>query len=256
MIRFPSLFGKKRHAPSHSVRDYQALVRHKLRAMPDNRSLALAMSIGALTMEDFVRQGDGHVAVLRVHGLADGMAIYDLGCGCGRTAQALRRSGWAGSYSGADVVPELLEELAAQCPGYRTVLNYAPTIAAPDDSLDMVFNWSVFTHLFPGESYLYIADSFRALKPGGKLIFSFLELEDPAHDRVWHANLDRMRRGERAEQLDAFLHRDWIRRFARDAGFAEPAFTDGSDGSTHPPFWQALAIMEKPATGAPSTTAQ
>jgi hypothetical protein len=44
-----------------------------------------------------------------------------------------------------------------------------------------------------------------------------------------------------------FLHRDWIRRFASDAGLTEPRFTDGSDNSTHPAFWQALAIMEKPA---------
>jgi SAM-dependent methyltransferase len=230
------------------VRDYQALVRDKLRQMPGDRSLALARAIGALTMEDFAAQGDGHVAVLRHHGLADGMAIYDLGCGCGRTAQALRRSGWRGRYTGADVVPELLEELVRQCPDYLTALHFAPTIAAPDASLDIVFHWSVFTHLYPGEAFLYTADAFRALKPGGRMVFSFLEMEDPAHDRVWEANLFRLRKEHDAEQLDAFLHRDWIRRFARDAGFAEPRFTDGSDGSAHPEFWQALAVMDKPFT--------
>lgn len=72
---------------SHSVRDYRALVRRKLKQKPDNRALALAQSIGAPTMHDFVSIGDGHVAVLRHHGLVDGMSIYDLGCGCGRTAQ-------------------------------------------------------------------------------------------------------------------------------------------------------------------------
>lgn len=65
------------------------------------------------------------------------------------------------------------------------LLNVTPAIVAPDASLDMVFHWSVFTHLYPGESYLYTADAFRALKPGGKMIFSFLELEEAAHDRVW-----------------------------------------------------------------------
>jgi SAM-dependent methyltransferase len=222
------------------------LVRKKLRQMPNERSLALAQAIGALTMDTFVSQGDGHLAVLRHHGLTDGMAIYDLGCGCGRTAQALHRTGWQGNYTGADVVPELLEELARQCPGYTTVLNFAPTIVAPDVSLDMVFHWSVFTHLFPTESYLYMLDSFRALKPGGKLVFSFLEMEDPDHDRVWQNNLAEVRKGNAAEQLDMFLHRDWIRRFARDAGFCEPRFTDGSDDTQHPAFWQALVVMEKP----------
>ena len=188
------LFGfgrRQRHAAkqSHSVRDYQALVRAKLKLHPDNRTLALAQAIGAETMEGFRSQGDGHVAVLRHHGLTDGMAIYDLGCGCGRTAQSLRHLGWQGRYSGADVVPELLEELSARCPGYETILNVTPTIVAPDASLDMIFHWSVFTHLYPGESYLYTRDAFRALKPGGKMVFSFLELEESAHYRVWQANL-------------------------------------------------------------------
>lgn len=236
----------KRHQ-SHSVRDYQALVQAKLKASPGNRSLALAQAIGAETIEKFISQGDGHVAVLRHHGLTDGMTIYDLGCGCGRTAQALRRLGWHGSYTGADVVPELLEELAHQCPGYETRLNLTPAIVAPDESLDMLFHWSVFTHLFPSESYLYVVDAFRALKPGGKMVFSFLELEEPAHDRVWDANLDNLGKGHPAEHLDAFLHRDWIRRFARDAGFSEPRFTDGLDDRDHPAFWQSLAVMEKPA---------
>jgi len=237
---------RKQNRQSHSVRDYQALVRAKLKALPGDRSLALAQAIGAETMETFVSQGDGHVAVLRHHGLTDGMSIYDLGCGCGRTAQALRRLGWQGRYSGADVVPELLAELSRQCPDYDVALQLTPAIVAADQSLDMVFHWSVFTHLFPSESYLYTVDAFRALKPGGKMIFSFLELEDAAHDRVWEANLANLSNGRPAEHLDAFLHRDWIRRFARDAGFAAPHFTHGSDGRDHAPFWQSLAVMEKP----------
>lgn len=245
MKRFFSI--RRRHARrSHSVRDYQALVRAKLKLLPNDRTLALAQAIGAETMENFRSQGDGHVAVLRHHGLVDGMSIYDLGCGCGRTAQSLHRLGWNGRYAGADVVPELLEELSARCPGYETRLNFAPTIIAPDATLDMVFHWSVFTHLYPGESYLYTLDAFRALKPGGKMVFSFLELEEPAHDRVWQANLDHLRKGHAAEHLDTFLHRDGIRRFARDAGFAEPEFTDGSDTTHHPAFWQSLAVLNKP----------
>jgi SAM-dependent methyltransferase len=250
LIKLSSLLRRRRRKAehlTHSVRDYRQLVRKKLEAMPDDRRLALAQSIGAETMETFFSQGDGHVAVLRHHGLTDGMAIYDLGCGCGRTAQALHRQGWQGQYAGADVVQELLDELAFRCPGYQTQLNVTPQIIAPDGSLDMIFHWSVFTHLYPGESYLYTVDAFRALKPGGKMVFSFLELEEPAHDRVWDANLVHIRAGQSAQHLDAFLHRDWIRRFARDAGFMEPKFTGGMDESHHPAFWQSLAVLEKPA---------
>jgi SAM-dependent methyltransferase len=249
VISFLRLFKRRRRKNrlSHSVRDYQIMVRMKLKALPGNRSLALAQAIGAETMQDFDAQGDGHVAVLRHHGLTDGMAIYDLGCGCGRTAQALRRLGWKGRYIGADVVTELLQELSRQCPDYETKLNFTPVIVAPDKSIDILFNWSVFAHLYPGESYLYMLDSFRALKPGGKMIFSFLELEEPAHDRVWQDNVNCIRSGIQAEHLDTFLHRDWIYHFARNAGFLAPRFIDGSDNLYHPAFWQTLAVMEKPA---------
>lgn len=241
---------KRRQRPklSHSVRDYQALVKMHLRRQPDDPRFALANAIGAETMEQFHAQGDAHVAVLRYHGLENGMNVYDLGCGCGRTAQALQRLGWTGNYTGADVVPELLAELARQCPTYYAVLNYDRTIKAENASLNMLFNWSVFTHLLPAESFLYMEDAFRALKPGGKLLFSFLELEEPEHDRVWRDELARLRNGHDAEQLDTFLHRDWIKRFAREVGFAEPQFTSGTDGSNHPQFWQAIAVMQKPFT--------
>lgn len=238
---------RRKAKSSHSIRDYQQLVRNWMRRLPDDRTLALARAIGASSMEEFVAQGDGHVAVLRHYGLRDGMAVYDLGCGCGRTAQALRRTGWTGTYCGADVVPEFLAELSRQCPGYRTILNYSPSIVASDASLDLVFHWSVFTHLFPTEIFLYMEDAFRALRPGGKMIFSFMEFEDPAHDVIWEAALHALRHGGSAEHLETFLHRDWLRRFARDAGFSTPQFTDGADSTHHPPFWQSLAVMTKPS---------
>ncbi|MEL6541552.1 MAG: class I SAM-dependent methyltransferase [Pseudomonadota bacterium] len=231
---------------THSVRDYRKLVQHHLRENPDDRTFALARSIGAESMEGFRRQGDGHVAVLKHHGLVDGMSVYDLGAGCGRTAQALQRSGWKGSYIGADVVPELLEEIERQCPGYATVIELDQAIAAPSRSLDLVCAWSVFTHLTPPETYLFIRDVFRTLKPGGKLLFTFLEMEEPEHNRVWEAVQRHVQAAVPPEQLDTFLHRDWIRRYARDAGFEDPLFTDGMDRSNHPELWQALAVLKKP----------
>ncbi|MEO0689559.1 MAG: class I SAM-dependent methyltransferase [Pseudomonadota bacterium] len=243
---------RDKHKPrlSHSVRDYRALVRDHLSQNPDDRTFALAKSIGAQSMDAFHRQGDGHVAVLKHYGLTDGMSVYDLGAGCGRTAQALQRSGWTGSYIGADVVPELLEEIERTCPGYATTIELLQRIDAPDASLDMVYAWSVFTHLHPPETFLFIRDAHRALKPGGTLLFSFLEMEEPEHERIWNNVLTHVQNTQAVEQLDAFLHRDWIRRFARDANYEKPQFTDGTDSSKHPAFWQSLAILRKP--GAPT----
>jgi len=209
--------------------------------------MAMMAAIGAISAEEFARQGDGHVLVLRHHGLVDGMAVYDLGCGSGRTAMALQRTGWQGEYTGADVIKSLVNYLKSKCPGYTALVHRDLSIAAPDESQDIIFHWSVFTHLYPEECYIYMRDIFRALKPGGKLVFSFLEFENDEHHAVFRSQVKHFAKRGWSSTLDTFLHRDWIRFWARDLGFTEPEFTDGADASAHPPFWQALAAMQKPA---------
>lgn len=221
-------------------------MRHKLREHPGDRRLALAQSIGSPTMEVFHDWGRRQVEVLRHHGLADGMTIYDLGCGCGRTAQELHRSGWQGAYKGADIVRDLVEEVIRTCPGYDAIVHRELSIAAPDDTLDMVFHWSVFTHLYPEEGYIYLQDIFRALKPGGKLVFSFLEMSNPRHFDIFAVNVEKLRRGTRLTHLDQFLHRDWIVHFAEKIGFSQPSFTDADDATHHAAFGQSLVAMSRP----------
>jgi len=134
-----------------------------------------------------------------------------------------------------------------KCPGFDAVVNRSPTIVAEDGSLDMVFHWSVFTHVSPEECFLYLQDTYRALKPGGKLVFSFMELSDPEHYVIFEKRLDQYGQGTTPPILDVFLHRDWITLWARKIGFGEPSFTDGQDDECHPLAWQTVAALEKPA---------
>lgn len=211
-----------------------------------NRPLAYAKAIGAESIAEFDRQGDGQVEVLLAHGLRNGMAIYDLGCGSGRTAQALARSGWHGQYAGADVVAGLLSEVKRTCPGYATHLQREARIVAADESLDMIFHWSVFTHISPEDCYLYLEDSFRALRSGGKVVFSFLEFADRHHWRVFESRLRRRRAGRQLALVDTFLHRDWIVDWAKEIGFTSDGFTDGQDSARHAPMWQTVVELAKP----------
>jgi SAM-dependent methyltransferase len=231
-----------------SAAAYQRHLASRFKLHGKNRDLAFADAIGSASLELFVEQGDGQVAILKHHGLTDGMAVYDLGCGCGRTAQALQRSGWKGRYVGADIVADFVAELKRKCPGYEAHVNRRPTIVADDASLDMIFHWSVFTHLSPEDCYLYLEDSYRALKPGGKTVFSFLEMSNDEHfTSVFESRLKRLRKGISLHLPDAFLHPDWIRIWASKIGFDEPSFTHGQDSSNHPPAWQSVAAMRKPA---------
>jgi len=228
-----------------SAAAYRSLLNRKLKQHGKNRDLAFAESIGSLSVELFRSQGDVQVLGLRHYGLADGMRIYDLGCGCGRTAQALQRSGWEGHYTGTDIVDEFITELVEKCPGYEAFVHRRPTILANDNTLDIIYHWSVFTHISPEESFLYLKDSFRALKPGGKTIFTFVELTNPSHFILFNRRVDQFVKGQQDLVQDIFLHRDWIRLWAEEIGFTEPTFTDGDDGTNHPPFWQTIAIMSK-----------
>ena len=230
----------------HSVRSYEGIIAYHRKRLPNDPDMAMMASIGAVSREEFEKQGDGHVHVLRHHGLSDSMAIYDLGCGCGRTAMALQRSGWEGQYKGADIVRPLIAYLRDKCPGFDAVVHRNLTIDAVDNALDMVFHWSVFTHLYPEECYLYMRDIFRALKPGGRLVFSFLEFEDPNHHQIFRNRVKSFDRQGWADTLDTFLHRDQIRFWGQDIGFTNITFTDGMDNSNHPEFWQALTAMQKP----------
>jgi SAM-dependent methyltransferase len=232
---------------AYAFRGYERHLTRCLRANPGNRPLAFAQAVGSDTMAAFREQGDGHVAVLRSHGLHDGMTVFDLGCGCGRTAQALRRAGWQGQYIGVDVVERFVAELRARCPGYQAFRHRQASIPADDDSLDMLFHWSVFTHLSLEDCFLYLKDTYRALKPGGKTVFSFLELTEASHRPVFASRVRRRAAGRPLALVDTFLHRDWISLWAGDIGFAPPQFTDGGDARTHPAFWQSLVALRKPA---------
>ncbi len=231
----------------HTLHSYTTLVTRYRRQYKGDRDMAMMATVGAVSPLEFEHQGDGHVAVLRHHGLRDGMAVYDLGCGCGRTAMALQRSGWQGNYKGADIIRPLVNYLKEKCPTYEAVVHRKLTIAAPDASQDMIFHWSVFTHLRPEECYLYMRDIFRALKPGGKLIFSFLEFEDERHHHIFHNQVKWFDQKGWSDTLDTFLHRDSICFWARDIGFTDVSFTDGNDSRHHPEFWQALGAMRKPS---------
>jgi 2-polyprenyl-3-methyl-5-hydroxy-6-metoxy-1,4-benzoquinol methylase len=227
----------------HSLRNYERYLR-MLSGLP--KDLAMARAVGSSDVEDFKTFGDTQVRVLRAHGLVNGMAIYDVGCGSGRTAQALVRSGWEGSYQGHDILVELVDHLKETCPGYEARTHMELSIPAATNSQDIIFHWSVFTHLLAEECFIYMKDMHRALKPNGTLIFSFLELSEPRHYRIFKQDVANYENPHEAiGHINTFLHRDWISQWANELGFGDVEFTSGSDHQNHPPFGQSLVSMAK-----------
>ncbi len=233
---------------SHSIRDYTKLVRELIAAHPDNYDLAMAKAIGSQTLDIFQESGDKHYAVLERLGLKNGHAIYDLACGCGRTASALQRHGWVGQYQGADIIPELVDYATLKNPGFQFFVHPDYSINAPDASLDIIFSWSLFTHLVLEEIFLYARDCYRSLKPGGTFMFSFLTLQDRSHREIFDHRITALANGVANGHLDTFLDKETIiTLFVQMLGFKLAGFIDANDASATPTgcFGQALAIFAK-----------
>lgn len=154
--------------------------------------------------EDFTRGAKRDVrSLIDLAGLTKSSRLLDWGCGAGRLAVGIRLEfGRIADYHGVDIQPRLLNWAAKNltAPGFRFTLidvahrHYNPTgeltdrtLQTPDDSVDIVYAYSVLSHLPGGDVEQYLKAICRALVPGGKAWFTLFveddvptEVENPA----------------------------------------------------------------------------
>ena len=167
---------------------------------------AMAAAIG----RHFDPVGEILRAFLIQNGLLPQHYLIDVGCGAGRLAKHLANY-LTGDYLGTDVVPDLVEHarrLAAR-PQWR--FETVRDIAIPEQGAraDFVCFFSVFTHLSLADSYRYLVEAARVARPGGRIVFSFLEFAVDRHWTFFETVLDPARAN--AEPAIEFLSRDAIR---------------------------------------------
>ena len=220
---------------------------------------AMEIAVGG----DFERIGVLEHALLREAGLRRDSSVIDVGCGAGRLSVQLARLPDL-RYLGTDVVPTVLDFARRRTarPDFRFIHVDRISIPAPDETADIVCFFSVLTHLLHEESYLYLQEARRVLKPGGRVVFSFFEHATPMGETVFAANLEWVRKRIVASQLNVFLHRSDIRLWARRLGFGIEMLRDGEVGSitvgpeeataavpagSHA-FGQSICVLRKPAS--------
>jgi len=208
--------------PPHYERDYNRHVANLQRAHPHDE--AMALSVGG----QFELMGKVQVAALRDRGLVDGMAVVDFGCGSGRTAVQLAEHFPNIAYVGVDVVQDLLDYAAKNCPRhFRFIKSAALELPIEGTSADMIIAFSVFTHLHHEETYAYLQDFGRVLKAGGKVVFSFLEFSIPYSWHIFEHTVAARKSGT-LEHANAFIERSVIEVWAQHLGFAiDGFFNDG-----------------------------
>jgi SAM-dependent methyltransferase len=151
----------------------------------------LMIAIGAMAIEDFLVVGESWSQLVQRY-ISRPSNILDIGCGCGRTARFLVPNALVQSYTGFDVVPEIIDwnhqYIQPYSRGRFTFVHsdiynghYNPSgdlrsseyaFPVSSSSVDIAFAASVFTHLLETDCQHYLAETARVLKPGGRLIAS------------------------------------------------------------------------------------
>jgi SAM-dependent methyltransferase len=142
---------------------------------------------------DFITQGIHQLELLKNYvQLNPNATVLDVGSGIGRTAVALTNYlSEEGNYEGFDIVEKgvkwCLETITKDFPNFN--FKYIPlhndlytetmgnaekfTFPYADNTFDVVFLFSVFTHMQPEEVQNYLNEISRVLKPKGKCFSTF-----------------------------------------------------------------------------------
>jgi len=112
-----------------------------------------------------------------------GARILDFGCGWGRNYRFLLKDVSPENLIGIDVDAECVR-LCQQCipMGRFEVCGSSPPLTLKEHSFDIIYAYSVFSHLSEAVQLRWVKEFARILRPGGMLIVTTLKF---AHLHVW-----------------------------------------------------------------------
>lgn len=226
-------------AQFHFVEDYERHVGNLIRAFPLDEAMSLAVG------GDYERVGRMASDIVLYAGAKDDMSVLDFGCGSGRVAHYLSQKITLSRYLGTDVVQSLLDFARTKTPKhFQFTKHHALTIPAEDDAFDVAYAFSVFTHLLQTEIFIYTKDIARTLRPGGRFVFSFLEMR--AHWEIFEESA-KQQLAQTLPHLNMFVERSQIWLLAKHAGLEIVEFIDTDDARWNGQcLGQSLVILQKP----------
>ena len=104
----------------------------------------------------------------------EGKRVLDFGCGPGRTLRQFTEESTRGEFWGVDIDQSSIDSFEdCPLPLHTRVCDLEPPLDFEDESFDLVWAISVFTHL-TDNSADWLIELHRILKPGGMLMATFM----------------------------------------------------------------------------------
>lgn len=221
---------------------YEALYESHAVAHPDETVVG-ELIFGPIELEILVAQG-----------LAPTNTLVDLGCGVGRLACEVAKWMHGGAYIGTDVSDSMLrraESRLAALEGIpdcavRWIKQRGTSFDLPDRSVDMIAAFSVFTHIEHEDTYNFLRDGLRVIRPGGRFVFSCLPMDLATARSVFESSA-RLEHSDRWAQVrNVTTSVDLMDAISRMAGWEQerwiPARADY--------FGQTVCVLQAPPAGA------
>jgi SAM-dependent methyltransferase len=157
------------------ARSYETL--YESHAREDNADTAVGEG-------DFDVKGRVELDLLLMEGLKPEHTLIDFGCGNGRLAVHAIPALVGGFYIGIDISETFLRRARDRVrkripvPPCRVgwVKQATPPFPLEDECADMICAFSVFTHMEHEDSFRYLREAVRLMRPGGRFIFSCLPM--------------------------------------------------------------------------------
>lgn len=194
----------------------------KIKQSESDFGIAMKKAIGG----EFDANGKMERDILIQHGLTTSGYVIDIGCGSGRLSSPLSKYLTNGRYLGTDVVRDFIDHAKSVVDNerFKFELIEGIKINEVDFVADIVCFFSVFTHLLHEETFYYLQEAKRVLKPNGKIIFSFLEFYIPSHWLVFQYDINHI--GD-DKHLNMFISRNAIEIWAKHLDLNIDVIYDG-----------------------------
>jgi ubiquinone/menaquinone biosynthesis C-methylase UbiE len=107
--------------------------------------------------------------------------VLEIGCGVGRVGWAIAPR--CHTWTGCDISQKMLDAAGRRLAEYRNVsfllLDGRGLRGVPDSSMDFVYCTNMLPHIDHSDRWIYVSESFRALRPGGRFYLDSIALESP-----------------------------------------------------------------------------